>query len=297
MSFLGIGGTPIVEIKIDGLDKRKHIPVKDKEGQSVKLPLYTGDDDISGTVELSMGKLKKFEHQGVKVELIGHIECLTDPKLSSDFMSMGRELEPTGILQEDKTYKFTFNKFEKSYENYSGTGIRLRYFIRVTIQRQYVPKMTKEVDIAVCQPITDIEPTGPLKLEVGIEECLHIEFEYNKSKYHMKDVVIGKVYFLLIRIKIKYMELAVVKKETIGTGTAAQTESETIGKYELMDGCPTKGEVIPIRLYLSAYNLTPTMTNINNKFSVKYYLSLVLVDEEDRRYFKQQEVQIWRKSK
>ena len=35
--------------------------------------------------------------------------------------------------------------------------------------------------------------------------------------------------------------------------------------------------------------------NINNKFSVKYYLNLVLVDEEDRRYFKQQEITLWRK--
>jgi hypothetical protein len=34
--------------------------------------------------------------------------------------------------------------------------------------------------------------------------------------------------------------------------------------------------------------LTPTYRNVNNKFSVKYYLNLVLVDEEDRRYFKQQ---------
>jgi len=28
---------------------------------------------------------------------------------------------------------------------------------------------------------------------------------------------------------------------------------------------------------------------------VKYFLNLVLVDEEDRRYFKQQEVVFWRK--
>jgi vacuolar protein sorting-associated protein 26 len=36
------------------------------------------------------------------------------------------------------------------------------------------------------------------------------------------------------------------------------------------------------------YDLTPTMREINKKFSVRYYLNLVLVDEEDRRYFKQQ---------
>jgi len=28
---------------------------------------------------------------------------------------------------------------------------------------------------------------------------------------------------------------------------------------------------------------------------LKYYLNLVLVDEDDRRYFKQQEITLWRK--
>jgi hypothetical protein len=42
------------------------------------------------------------------------------------------------------------------------------------------------------------------------------------------------------------------------------------------------------RLFLAPYDLTPTYALVHNKFSVKYYLNLVLVDEEDRRYFKQQ---------
>ena len=48
------------------------------------------------------------------------------------------------------------------------------------------------------------------------------------------------------------------------------------------------------RLFLAPYDLTPTYKNVHNKFSVKYYLNLVLVDEEDRRYFKQQEIQLFR---
>ena len=59
-------------------------------------------------------------------------------------------------------------------------------------------------------------------------------------------------------------------------------------RYEIMDGAPVKGESIPIRVFLAGYDLTPTMRDINKKFSVKYYLNLVLVDEEERRYFKQQ---------
>jgi len=62
-----------------------------------------------------------------------------------------------------------------------------------------------------------------------------------------------------------------------------------------MDGCPAKGEVIPIRVYMSSFDLTPSFKNIHNKYSVKYFINLILVDEEDRRYFKQQEITLWRK--
>ena len=55
-----------------------------------------------------------------------------------------------------------------------------------------------------------------------------------------------------------------------------------------------RGESIPVRLFLSPYDLTPTYKNVNNRFSVKYYLNLVLVDEWDRRYFKQQEIVLYR---
>ena len=79
-------------------------------------------------------------------------------------------------------------------------------------------------------------------------------------------------------------------------GSNVFTENETIAKYEIMDGAPVKGESIPIRVFLAGYDLTPTMRDINKKFSVRYFLNLVLMDTEDRRYFKQQEITLWRKS-
>jgi hypothetical protein len=57
----------------------------------------------------------------------------------------------------------------------------------------------------------------------------------------------------------------------------------------------TLGETIPIRLFLGGFELTPTFRDVNKKFSTRYYLNLVLVDEENRRYFKQQEITIYRR--
>jgi vacuolar protein sorting-associated protein 26 len=76
----------------------------------------------------------------------------------------------------------------------------------------------KEMDLWVknVQALPPPEINNSIKMEVGIEDCLHIEFEYNKSKYHLKDVVIGKIYFLLVRLKIKHMEIEIRKRESTG---------------------------------------------------------------------------------
>ena len=84
------------------------------------------------------------------------------------------------------------------------------------------------------------------------------------------------------------MEIAILKKESTGNGPNIYAETETIAKYEIMDGAPVRGESIPIRLFLGGYDLTPTMKDVQRKFSVRYFLNLVLIDEEERRYFKQQ---------
>ena len=103
------------------------------------------------------------------------------------------------------------------------------------------------------------------------------------------------------------MELSIIRRETTGSPPNQYNESETITKFEIMDGAPVRGqyhapckvitkltllwyigETIPIRLFLGGFDLTPTFRDVNKKFSTRYYLNLVLIDEENRRYFKQQ---------
>ena len=292
-SFFGFGGSCDVAIKFKDEEDMKRVMVK-QEVESKELVLFTGKDTVAGEVEITL-QGKKLEHIGIKIELVGQVEFTYDRNTPYEFTSLVRELEAPGELSANKKYAFEFANVEKNFETYSGTNVRLRYFLRVKITRQYNSNIQKEVDFAVQNITTEPEINNSIKMEVGIEDCLHIEFEYNKSKYHLRDVVIGKIYFLLVRIKIKHMEIVIIKRESTGSGANAYNESEHISKFEIMDGAPVRGESIPIRDFLAPYDLTPTLKNVHNKFSVKYYLNLVLVDEEDRRYFKQQEITMWRK--
>lgn len=50
-----------------------------------------------------------------------------------------------------------------------------------------------------------------------------------------------------VRIKLKHMEVEIRRKETVGAGAGAHSDSETLAKYEIMDGAPVRGESVPIR--------------------------------------------------
>ncbi|OLP97350.1 Vacuolar protein sorting-associated protein 26 [Symbiodinium microadriaticum] len=296
-SMLGslFGSVCSVDITFDTEANRKSAPLgRDKKGE--RAYIFTDGEDVMGTAVVSIRPGKKMDHQGIKVELIGQVDMLHDKSQSYDFFSITKDLEPPGALYESKQYKWKFGAVDKQNETYSGINVRLRYFVRLVVLRSYAVNISKEVDMIVQNVYPPPELNNNIKMEVGIEECLHIEFEYDKSKYHLKDVIIGKVYFLLVRIKIKHMELNIIRRESTGTGgSGQQTDNETLTKFEIMDGAPVKDQCIPVRLYLTGFDLTPTYKNVQNKFSVRYFLNLVLVDEEDRRYFKQQEVFLWRK--
>ncbi|XP_052860633.1 vacuolar protein sorting-associated protein 26B-like [Anopheles cruzii] len=296
MNFLRFGQSADIDIIFDGSEQRQQAEIKTEDGKKDKYLLYYDGETVGGKVNITLKKPgSKLEHQGIKIELIGQIELYYDRGNHHDFLSLVRELARPGDLIQNTSYPFEFANVEKPFEVYVGSNVRLRYFLRVTIVRR-LSDIVREVDIAVHTLSSYPDTNCPIKMEVGIEDCLHIEFEYNKSKYHLKDVIVGKIYFLLVRIKIKHMEIAIIKREQTGSGPNMYTENEIIAKYEIMDGSPVKGESIPIRVFLAGYDLTVTMREINKKFSVRYFLNLVLIDTEDRRYFKQQEITLWRKA-
>lgn len=57
-------------------------------------------------------------------------------------------------------------------------------------------------------------------------------------------MIVGKIYFLLVRIKIKHMELSIIRRETTGSPPNQYNESETITKFEIMDGAPVRGTIL-----------------------------------------------------
>lgn len=107
-------------------------------------------------------------------------------------------------MRQAQTFEFNFKNVEKQFESYRGVNVKLRYvglgwflscglcgwfryMIRVSISRR-MADVSKERDIWVHSYRMPPDINNSIKMEVGIEDCLHIEFEYNKSKYVLHSI-------------------------------------------------------------------------------------------------------------
>ena len=210
MSFFGLGKAVTMDLTYAAGGTQRTAVVKSDQGSLDTLPLFTDGDTVAGTVHISPSPGKRVDHLGVKIEVLGQIELYFDRGNAFDFVSLVREVMTPGELSAPASIPFEFKDVQLPYETYQGINVRLRYAVRVTMQRAYGNTVSQEFRFLVRNTETPPRLDNPgIKMEVGIEDCLHIEFEYAKAKYHLKDVVVGKIFFLLVRIKIKHMEVEI----------------------------------------------------------------------------------------
>lgn len=247
--------TPVdIDVVLEDLDERQSVDVKLDKDRRERVPLYMDGESVKGAVTIRPKDGKRLEHTGIKVQFIGtigishsylgvfivklidliHTEMFYDRGNHYEFLSLVQELAAPGELLHPQNFPFNFKNVEKQYESYNGINVKLRYFVRVTVSRR-MQDVIREKDLWVYSYRMPPETNSPIKMDVGIEDCLHIEFEYSKSKYHLKDVIVGRIYFLLVRLKIKHMELSIIRRETTGSPPNQYNESETLVRFEVCE--------------------------------------------------------------
>lgn len=148
-----------------------------------QLPLFREDERVGGSLRVTVPDGKRLEHAGVKIEIVGVIEMPHERQATYEFTSLARELAAAGAIEQEQTYTFDFASVEKPHESYYGRSVRLRYYLRATVTRSYASNVVLEQDLWVQLLGSPPPVNNTIKMEVGIEDCLHIEFEYDKSKY------------------------------------------------------------------------------------------------------------------
>ena len=71
--FSSFTASPSVFISFNGIENRTKKLVKIQGSQKEELPVYSGNENINGKIDIVVPAGKKIDHLGIKVEMIGHI--------------------------------------------------------------------------------------------------------------------------------------------------------------------------------------------------------------------------------
>jgi hypothetical protein len=85
-----------IGITLDSTSHGKTTKVK-RDGGLIDLPVYSGSDEISGTIEVEIKNTNRYEHLGLKCYLVGLlcifsfiVEIYSDSSLSTEFMTLSK---------------------------------------------------------------------------------------------------------------------------------------------------------------------------------------------------------------
>ena len=290
---------PEVNIEINSIPNRLKIF---DENTNTTTPIFSYNDDVSVKITINPKNISNnFEHLGVIIYLKGDFENLQNNRNIITFLNNKKILLNAGDLTKSisLTSNFTNNNF--LIESYNGSNFNINYYIELKIIRKFLGTEKKYKKIFFIKNLNKAPIiNGNIRLEIGVSNKLHMEYELFESKFHLNDVIIGKIFIVDINTLVNYIELNLIKKETVyyeivGSNKKQQKfENIIIGRMEICDGQPYEKTIIPFRFYLKGRNLSPTVKN-NDLFSIKYYIKFIVVLENEKILYKSQEIFLYRK--
>lgn len=254
---------------------------------------------------------EEMKHYGIRIDFCGVLDFPGGLRPSTTFCHLSSNLAAEGRLKSTQIaeFPFEFKRVELPHESYHGRHLEIKYFVRVSVKRglgsdlqgqraiwvrDYTPPLIPETAINSVDVIDAIDVIDGWKLEVGLEDQLHINFTSPKSHFALTDCIEGELHFSLVNLKIKSADLSLVRREIVGNHI---TDQEVLQRYQIIDGPPQRHDTIPFKLPLrNLRDLTPSLRDVEKIGSLLYFVNLIIYDVEGRRYFKQQEVKLYRKS-
>ena len=290
---------PEVNIEINSIPNRLKIF---DENTNTTTPIFSYNDDVSVKITINPKNVSNnFEHLGIIIYLKGDFENLQNNRNIITFLNNKKILLNAGDLTKSisLTSNFTNNNF--LIESYNGNNFNINYYIEIKIIRKFLGTEKKYKKIFFIKNLNKAPIiNGNIRLEIGVSNKLHMEYELFESKFHLNDVITGKIFIVDINTLVNYIELNLIKKETVyceieGLNKKQQKfENIIVGRMEICDGQPYEKTIIPFRFYLKGRNLSPTVKN-NDLFSIKYYIKFIVVLENEKILYKSQEIFLYRK--
>ena len=266
----------VVSLTIDPLKKNakyKH------PGMPAKVPVFVYGDVVKGKMSITLDSAP-LRHNGITISLKG-VYQKGDRSSRDQFFDKSLELLPPGVLQQSLKCPYTFGRVSIPYGTYIGGILNIEYFIECRIG-----EITTEKRLYFVRPVPVIEK--PLTKSIGIRNVIHFDVVFQSLCVDARKCFLGALCMSLSKIRMVHMNLELCRIERLfEDGICTHTsEMEKLMTFEVMDGAPVRGTVIPMRIFVGGCKLWPSPKEHGAKVTCEYFFQIRGIDETDRSYKK-----------
>lgn len=284
-----LNNNPTVKITIKGNPALENYT---KNYSDLDYPAFLKDDVVEGHLEVILPPGKPDSHRGINLTVYGQFTAKNGDVLSR-FFERTQTLAPPGELSSPMDMDFSFDKLDFPVSSYYGPNTNVEYGIEFKVIHRIVD--FKETAQFLVFLFSHENKPQPIHNEIGMTNILHIEFIFPKSDFDCHECVIGRAYFILVKLKVVHMNVSLYCVENYENGGKYIKERTIVDTVELMDGAPVRGDHIPIRYFLGSKDIWPFIAWKGSPLKVEYYLRAQMIDENGKKYYKRLKVNIIRR--
>jgi hypothetical protein len=246
--------------------------------------IFTDGSPLSAQITIVPGGGQRIAHQGIIVSLIGQIRIKADGSLDQ-FFRASYPLAPPGEISSQTQFPFE-TTLAVPLPSYYGSHYDARYLLIIEALKSSLT-VAKEVPIYILFLTPVPENFGSRSaLEVAMDPLLHADVVLNTQYFDISTCLLGYLVFRVLTIRIVRTVFQVVRTEVYSNGVVGTRVTSTVCDFDLIDGVPGVGYLIPIRLFLPGVKLWPFPRKPRSNLSVLYTVQLTFVDEEGKEYHK-----------
>ena len=267
--------SPVV-LTIDPLKKNakyKH------PGMPPKMPVFVYGDNVKGKFAISV-ESGALQHKGVTIALRG-VYKNSDGQVTEQFFEKTLEILPPGTLTQSIKCPYTFSRVAIPYGTYIGRALSLVYFVECCMNDTAVVKQLYFV-----RPVEVVQT--PFCKSIGIINVIHFDVVFQSTCADVRKCFLGALCLSLSKIRMVHinMELCRIERMHKDGECVFESELEKLMIFEVMDGAPVRGTIIPMRIFVGGCKCWPSPKESGCRISCEYFFQIRGIDETGRSYKK-----------
>ena len=250
--------------------------------------IFQVGETLTMTLKITSNK-GVFNHRGIDFEYCTEFSPSNGKPIKYNPINL--RLAEAGVIPNEINFDLPKCQIPANTQTYNGNSFSVKHWVRVSVKKLIgsVDFNRELVAYNLTEPSKRIEP---LCVRVAVADSIKIDLIINRRRYELDDMIIGGAHFLLVNLKVKSFTVSLIAQEFSEVNGKTIRCKNKIANWEISDGAPVKGEVIPIRLFLGPLNLTPSCSNPEKGYSVTHFLHFSVVTMSGERYYKDLQMRI-----